>query len=264
MVSYIPPELTDIIIQSCISTPPSSSVRDPIDKHTRATLIACSLVCRDWLPASRSLAFSHISLKCTRRDLSSFKNLISSTCTFLGYVKEIIFIIPRGRGDYWDAVSSNLIAGVVTPLRPTSIRICGEEPSFGDKKAVLIRDHVRLALAEAFSKLYATPKVAVAPPTSLTISSLLFESFSNLTLFLRSFPSITSLRLHDLTFTLLHFHRICHPNNLRPPVRELVVKGISQSREALLLAHFVAADGGVIERLEVEFDEEGDTSWRWD
>ncbi|KAJ3556892.1 hypothetical protein NP233_g11873 [Leucocoprinus birnbaumii] len=286
MIPFIPPELTDIIIRNCTSTFSLPSNGTVIDREARFTLLACSLVCRNWLPASRSLIFSQIEIQCTANDLSTFEYLISSrACTFLNYVQEITIVIPETISD---VASSGLIENIMMfpGLQPACIRIYGGR-HITSKRNVFMREQIRLSLAEAFTRVYRSRDIS-ALPTKLILSTLVFESSSDLTLFLRSFASITSLHLDDLSFMvyspsphmppqqleklqltgsqvvertlmwLASFHRVS-----RPPVRELLVEGLREPREIALLVSFMAVDGGVLERVEVGFEEPEGCNWRW-
>ncbi|KAF9450861.1 hypothetical protein P691DRAFT_429283 [Macrolepiota fuliginosa MF-IS2] len=271
MVLYFPPELTDLVIHSY--APPSTD--GPIDKDAKATLLACGLVSKNWVPASRFLAFSQVTLKCNWENLHSFSNLIASPiCSFRGLAREIVFIVPdvRPRVNTPNALQK-LFTSILACLHAESIVIEGENR--GTKKPILIREQLRLAFTQSF---HATR--ARTAPTSLTLSSLLFESFSDLTLFLRSFPKLVSLRLYNLSFVLSNLSphlppqclEILHidgsqvvsmmvtwlmsfPQISTSPIRKLVIGDISQSRELGYLVGYVSSSRDVLECFEVKFRE---------
>lgn len=291
MIPYIPPELTDTIIHYCATGLDAYPSVSGLSSQTRSTLLACSLVCRDWYPASRSLAFSSIALKCTPGEIRSLMDVATSpNCSFRNFVRSIKFIVPHGKPGVYkhENVSQHMLSQLLKCLRPKSIIIEGDLENGLEKprgrKPVLIREQLLVALKDTFLGL---GKAQVIPPiTSLTLSSLLFENFSDATLLLRSLPEIEYLGLYDLAYVApsvpwypplqklknVHIHGRRTPSlmvlwlitvgkELMSPIQEFKMSNVSEVVDVQHLSNYFAASRGVLERFEIEFtverEEEG-------
>jgi hypothetical protein len=210
----LPPELIDIIIE--------------LLHDDRAALAICALVCRSWVPASRSHLFSKIDITPQNWKVAS-ELLSSATCTIAFAVKELTLSAIDALSDLHDITrrlynvallwlhNSNLTNGqeyprrALVPLLQNLKRLCLVSVIFDEDVLLWLLHHS--SLLESFSSYYGSIKALIgdipqplvvdrraqAPSlTSLEVYRCNESFFSTVAHWAGTAPQLTTLHMETL------------------------------------------------------------------